>query len=191
MKIFFLSADNLKSGPFIKDLVYNFKDVGKSIILHDHFGNVNDTRFVTKRISALLSEEMILNNAFSGDQRGILTQTAAQITIRKELLDQAHQTIDAILLNPLGLIDGQLGLMDAKSVIAALRSQYAIESIHLFPKNSRSPLVAQARHLRQAQEIADLLMAYEEEASILSLAQNLLPVLLAAPGNFKHEAAAQ
>ena len=71
MRLLFLSADNLRNGPFIKDLVYHFKGAGKCILLHDHFGSIADTRFVTKRVSALISEEMILNNGFSGDQRGI------------------------------------------------------------------------------------------------------------------------
>lgn len=185
MKLLFLTADNLRSSPFIKDLVYNYKDVGKSIILHDHFGSIADTRFVTKRISALMSEEMILNNAFAGDQRSIFQQGADGVVVRAEFLESALQTVDLLLLNPLGLADGQVVALDAVQVLAALRRVFDVDEIHVFPKNVRSPLAAERRRLVMAAEVASLRDVYEEEATVLDMAVQLLPVVLAAPGNFK------
>ena len=184
MKLLYLSADNLRNGPFIKDLVYNFKKVGKSIILHDHFGKVADTRFVTKRISALMSEEMILNNAFSGDQRQIFTTTAGALALRMDFIHKSLETVDLVLLNALGLADGELVSLDPLRVLDALRLALDIEEVYIFPKNARSPLVAQRRLFTSVDEIAPFRPVYEEEANALALAERLLPAVLAAPGNF-------
>ena len=185
MKLIFLSADNLRNGPFIKDLVYHFKDVGKCILLHEHFGSVADTRFVTKRISALMSEEMILNNAFSGDQRGIFVQSANGVSLRHDFLQAALETVDLLVLNALGLADEAVQPLDALQALAQLRTAFDVQEVHLFPKNARSHLVAQRRHILDAAEIAPLRELYEEEADALDRALQLLPVVLAAPGNFK------
>ena len=73
MKLIFLSQANLKDKTFIYDLVNAFSSTEPTILLHDHFGaHIEDTRFVTKRLSALLSEANVVNSAFSGDQRTIL-----------------------------------------------------------------------------------------------------------------------
>lgn len=188
MKLLFLSADNLRNGPFIKDLVYNYKDLGKSIILHDHFGSIADTRFVTKRISALMSEEMITNNAFSGDQRNIFVQDADAVQVRGALLRQALDAVDLLVLNALTLQDGTTGTLDTLQVLTALRHEFELDEVYLFPKNSRSPLVAQRRLLSDAGQIAEWRAVYEEESAVLDFAQHLLPVVLAAPGNFRQPA---
>ncbi len=185
MKLFFLSADNLRNGPLIKDLVYNYKKLGKSIILHDHFGSVADTRFVTKRISALMSEEMIVNNAFSGDQRSILSLVDGHVLVRVEFLKEALHNVDLIILNPLGLQGDTITQLDPAQVLAQLRRDLDITDIYIFPKNVRSPLVAQRRYFATTQDIAPLRDAYEEESTVLDFAEKMLPVVLAAPGNFK------
>jgi hypothetical protein len=188
MKLLFLSADNLRNGPLIKDLVYNYKNLGKSLILHDHFGSVSDTRFVTKRLSALMSEEMIVNNAFSGDQRSILSLVDGHVKVRAEFLKHALDTVELLLLNPLGLQGDLIAQLDPAQVLAQLRHDLDITDIYIFPKNVRSPLVAMRRHFAMAQDIAPLRDAYEEESAVLDFAEKMLPVVLAAPGNFKPSA---
>ncbi len=191
MKLLYLSAENLKSTPFIKDLVWNYKEVGKSIILHDHFGSVADTRFVTKRISALMSEEMITNNAFSGDQRSIFAKTALELQVRKEFLEQALETVDLLVLNALGTQDTSSVALDPLDVAIRLREVWGLEHIHVFPRNSRSPMVVSARSLQSLADIEPLRAVYEEEAQTLANASKLLPVVLAAPSNFLKALSAQ
>ena len=188
MKLLFLSADNLRNGPFVKDLVYNYKDLGKSIILHDHFGSIADTRFVSKRLSALMSEEMITNNAFSGDQRGIFQLHAGAVQVREALLRQSLEAVDLLLLNALTLQGGTTAPLDPMAVLTALRQAFGLHEVYLFPKNSRSPLVAQRRLLSDVEQIAQWRAVYDEEAAVLDLAQHILPVVLAAPGNFRQPA---
>jgi hypothetical protein len=184
MKILFLSADNLRNTPFIKDLVFHFKGAGKCIILHDHFGSPADTRFVTKRISSLLSEEMITNNPFSGDQRSIFQASAQGIAVRKDFLDQALQQVDVVVLNALGIKDSVTVPLDALAATRALREAFAISQVFVFPKNGRSPLVASPRSFTSLADIDPLRAVYEEETPALEAAAQLLPVVMASPANF-------
>lgn len=186
MRLLYLSADNLRSTPFIKDLVFHYKGVGKSILLHDHFGGIADTRFVTKRISSLLSEEMVMNNSFSGDQRGIFQAEGATLTVRKAFLEMALETVDVLVMNALGLKAGATAPLEPLAVAQALRAAFGSGEVVLFAKNSRSPLVASPCHLSDASEPERMLKVYEEEALLLGNAARLLPVVLASPANIVH-----
>ena len=184
MKLLYLSAENLRSTPFIKDLVWNYKQVGKSIILHDHFGSVADTRFVTKRISALMSEEMITNNAISGDQRGIFQEGGQGVVVRKDFLEQALQNVSLLVMNALGAKEQGTTMLDPLAVALQLRSAWDLEHIHVFPRNSRSPMVVSVRELHTAADLEPFRAVYEEESLTLANAQRLLPVILGSPSNF-------
>ena len=184
MKLLYLSAENLRSTPFIKDLVWNYKQVGKSIILHDHFGSVADTRFVTKRISALMSEEMITNNAISGDQRGIFQEGGQGVVVRKDFLEQALQNVSLLVMNALGAKEQGTTMLDPLAFALQLRSAWDLEHIHVFPRNSRSPMVVSVRELQTAADLEPLCAVYEEESLTLANAQRLLPVILGSPSNF-------
>ncbi len=185
MKLFYLSNDNLRNAAFVKDLVYNYKGIGKSILLHDHFGGIGDTRFVTKRISALMSEEMIVNNPFSGDQRSIVARSGGELSLRGDFLQAQFATVDLIVLNALGMEGDEVKPMDSRQVLGLLRAHFGVNEVHLFPKNVRSPLVSVRRSLSSADEVEQLRSVYEEEGPVLDSALGLLPVILAAPGNFK------
>jgi hypothetical protein len=184
MKLLYLTSDNLRNTPFVKELVYHYRDVGKSIILHDHFGSVSDTRFVTKRISALLSEESITNNTVFGDQRNIIRETATGIFIRQDLLMRLLETVDVLVLNALCLADQQVKAIDPITVAQQLRLAFGLETIHLFAKNSRSPMVAMPRHVAMVSDISSLWEAYEEESSVLNAATKLIPAVIGSPSNF-------
>jgi hypothetical protein len=184
MKLIYLTADNLRNSSFVKELVYQYKHVGKSILLHDHFGSVADTRFVTKRISAMLSEELIVNNAFSGDLRNILTLQAGQIHLRKEILEEAFKTVSLVILNPLGIGAEGVEAFAAGAVAKVIRDAFPISEVHVFPKNLRSPLSVERRRIEDVAALAPLRAAYEEEALALEAAAELVPVVLASPVHF-------
>jgi hypothetical protein len=184
MKILFLSADNLRNTPFIKDLVFHFKGAGKCILLHDHFGSIADTRFVTKRISSLLSEEMITNNPFSGDQRSIFQESAGTVTVRADFLEQALQRVDVLVMNALGVKEDVTAPLDSLAITRALRAAFPQAQVHVFPRNTRSPLVASPRLLSHEADIEPLRAVYDEETPALEMAAQLLPVVMASPANF-------
>jgi hypothetical protein len=183
MKLVYLSAGNLRNSNFIKDLVYHYKPLGKSILLHEGFGSIQDTRFVTKRISALMSEEMIVNNGWSGDQRGILKRTEEGIQVNADFLHSCFETVDLVVLNPIVLAGDEVNLAGGLEVARALRAALALEATHLFPENLRSPLATE-RHdlgLDAAERLASLKQVYEEEATALNNALALLPSILSTP----------
>ena len=187
MKLLYITADNLRNTNFVKELVWNFKHVGKAILLHDHFGSLADTRFVTKRISALMSEEMIVNNALSGDQRNILKIESGNIALHKDFLDNAFKIVDLIVLNPIALDAGKPIAANSIEVAKAIRAAYGLEEIYVFPKNLRSPLSSERREFNLAEGEAELKVlrgVYEEEAIALDAAEALLPVVLASPSKF-------
>lgn len=184
MKLLYLTAGNLRSTPFVKDLVYNYKEVGKSILVHDHFGGLSDTRFVSKRISALMSEEMITNQAVSGDQRSLFQWHEGQVSVRKELLETSLKTVDLLVVNAIGIQDGVAIAIDPLMVVHELRKAFGLQEVYLFAKNSRSPMVANPHRFEIAESIQALLTVYEEEAEVLRAAQSLVPAVVASPSNF-------
>ena len=187
MKLLYINADNLRNANFIKELVWNFKETGKAIVLHDHFGGMADTRFVTKRISALMSEEMIVNNPLSGDQRKIVQQIDGKIAINSDFLNKTFEKINLIVLNPIAVSNDLSIAADALEVAKAIRSAFGLEEIYVFPANLRSPLSTERRvlGLDAVAELEKLRIVYEEEAVALDAAKALLPVVLASPSKFR------
>lgn len=187
MKILFLSTDNLRNTPFIKDLVYNLKGAGKCVIVHDHFGSIADTRFVTKRLSALCSEELIPTNAFSGDQKRLLRQVDADnFELHIPAILDLLRTVDLVILNAIGLgTTDEPQQFPARLWINALRQQAGAEGVHVFSKNARSPLVSQPRLILGEIDVSPLREAYAEEAAAMDLAVQLAPCHLVSPSNFK------
>lgn len=183
MKLLYLTQDNLRNAPFIKDLIFHHKLEEPSLILHDHFGSIQDTRFVTKRLSALMSEDMIVNNAFSGDQRKILSLKDGQLHFRKELVMEAYTTISLFILNPIVASDGGPQVHSPLETLQLLRREFAIEEVLLFPRNSLSPIAAGREVIREPEDVERLLHLYDEETELLEMARALAPAVLAAPKN--------
>lgn len=193
MKIIFLSTENLRNTMFIKDLVWNLKGSGKCILVHDHFGSISDTRFVTKRLSSLFSEELIPTVAFSGDQKRLLQQAEGDIfSLQLPTVFELFETVDLVILNAIGIGPGEEAQQFPASIwVNALRQYEEVEGVYVFSKNARSPLVAQPRMIHSEEDVASLREAYPEESIAMDLAVQFAPCLLAAPSNFKQAITAQ
>ena len=187
MKILFLSSENLRNTMFIKDLVWNLKGAGKCILIHDHFGSVSDTRFVTKRLSSLFSEELIATVAFSGDQKRLMHQAEDGIfSLQLSTIFELLETVDMVILNAIGIgPEEEIKQFPARTWVDALRKYEEIEGVYVFSKNARSPLVSQPRLIQSEADVAALREAYAEENATMDLAVMLAPCVLAAPSNFK------
>ncbi|HHG85747.1 MAG TPA: hypothetical protein ENJ82_13450 [Bacteroidetes bacterium] len=183
MKLLYLSKENLENSIFIKELVFNHKLDEKSLIIHDHFGSVADTRFVTKRISALMSEEMVVNNAFSGDQRNLLFLGEEGLQFREEMLHKAFATVQLFILNPIVASPQGIQTPEVLTVLKALREQLDFSEVILFPRNPLSPLAARREYIGEPEAVDPLIAVYDEEAELLEVARVLAPVSLAAPNN--------
>lgn len=184
MKLFYLSQDNLKNANFVKDLVHYYKHEGKGILLHASFGAVHDTRFVTKRISALFSENMVVNNAVSGDQRNLLAKKGQKLSFRAELVSKAFETVQLFILNSLVSGQNQAQQVSPYEILQVIRQDLPVSETIIFPSNPKSPLIADRQEIINGDEIDRLLRIYEEETAVLELARELAPVTLAAPPNF-------
>lgn len=183
MKLLYLTQHNLRNAPFIKDLVFHHKLEEPSLILHDHFGSIKDTRFVTKRLSALMSEDMVVNNAFSGDQRNILSLEAGGIQFRKALVLEAFSTVSLFILNPIVASASGPVARSPLEILSLLRREFDIPEVLLFPRNSLSPIAANRELIAEPGDVERLLRLYDEEAELLEMARALAPAVLAAPKN--------
>lgn len=185
MNIFYFSEENLKNTFFIKEFVSAFREKPqKGILLHGSFGSLVDTRFVTKRLSAVMSELMIVNNAFSGDQRNLLALDNGSLEFRVDLVKSLLETVDLVILNT--IVSGQNGPEsgNAHEIVALLRQQLPIEELILFARNSKSPMVQSKITVDPDTDLSSLLNLYDEEQFVLETAQALAPASIASPANF-------
>jgi hypothetical protein len=181
MILYFLSEDNLRNQAFIKDLVYHFRPAPGSILLHAPFGSVEDTRFVSKRISAYLSEELVVNSILHGDQRKLIQLVDGQPVVRRDLIDASFQQCALLVMNALSA-DGPV---DVQALIGALRATYDISELVLFPASPKSALGAGRPQVQAPGDHSRLIAVYEEEAPVLDRALALAPATIANPATFK------
>lgn len=186
MKLLYLSETNLRDRLFIKDLIFNFKLKEKVLLLHDVFGDsIRDTRFVTKRISALLSENMVYNNAFSAEQRNLFAYEGEdQLIINTQLIAQLFQTVSLLILSPVIKKGDQVELADPIQMIQAARHQLEANDLILFTDNPLSPLAKKGEYIEEKADQDRLMKIYDEEAAAIQLAYKLRPARIASPVNY-------
>lgn len=185
MKFLFLSEENLKDSFFIKDLVYNMPKNEKVLVLHEHFpGTLSDTRFVTKRISALLSEAMVYNLAFSGDQRKVISLENEIFRINEDFIHQQMKVAQVMVLNPIAAEGENVARADALSVAKALVKTFEPEETFVFARNTKSLLASGRRRVEGQTDFEELMKLFEEEQTALLNALALSPATIASPVNF-------
>jgi hypothetical protein len=186
MKLIYLSDANLRDRLFIKDFVFNYKSQEKALVFHTPFGDsLRDTRFVTKRISSMLSEAMVYNNAFLSDQRAFFFyDEAGEMGINKGLIEQLLDPIQQLILGPVLLRNGEAELADSLRMLRVAQVAFEVETVTLFPANPMSPL-GQTQPLIDSEAERDRLLAiYEEEREVIELAYELRPARISLPANY-------
>lgn len=181
MILYYLSEDNLRSQAFIKDLIYHFRPAPGSILLHAPFGSAEDTRFVSKRISAYLSEELVVNSILHGDQRRLIQAVEGRPEIRVDLLEAGFAQAALLILNALS----EDGPVDPIHLIQHMRTRLDITELVLFPSSPKSALGAGRPVIEVPEDHARLQAVYEEETSVLNHALALAPATIANPATFK------
>ena len=185
MKIIFISEANLKSKDFIINLVHNFTFTDRYILLHDAFGGtVNDTRFVTKRLSSLISENMVVNNAFSGDQREILKVKEGKLSFRSNFVANLLNNLHLFILNPIADTPEGPQLQPAEEVLQLIRNELGIQEVLIFPDNGKSHLGSKQVVVDTTEDFNRLADIYEEESATLNRALRLRPVTIVSPVNY-------
>ncbi len=184
-KLLYLSEENLRDRLFVKDIVHNFPQSEKILLLHEAFGEkVADTRFVTKRLSSYFSEQMVYNNAFSADQRNLISANSGGFQLNKELIYQLMEHIQLLILNPIISSENGPKLGSAQLIANFLRTQLTIEKLILFPENPLSPLATKQPTIMTEQDFAYWKPLYEEEEKTLRKALHLAPAQIVSPSTY-------
>ncbi len=185
MKLIYISRKNLDDRLFIKDFVHNFALKSNTLLIHESFkDSIQDTRFVTKRISALLSESMVYNNAFSADQRDFFAYQQNQLMVNVPLMEELFQTIQLLILSPIVKRDNELVLVDVKEMIHAMRKYADIEEVLTFTDNPLSPLANERPLITEAKDLDKWQSLYDEEREALERALQLKPARIVSPTNY-------
>lgn len=186
MKLFYFTSDNLKNSLFIKEFVSAYHKVeGKAILAHASFGSLRDTRFVTKRISSVFSEVLVVNNAISGDQKQILLQEAdGQLKVRKTELERQLEMVDLLVMNSIAYSPEGPVMVDGLQLASKLREVFQVEIPMVFSRNSKSPLTKEYVSVNAPADIDPLMAIYEEEKLALEHAAALAPAVIGSPNLF-------
>lgn len=186
MKLIYLSEANLKDRLTIQNFVFNFKIKEKTLIIHDSFGGtVKDTRFVTKRLSSLLSEAMVYNNSFSADQRDFFYRENGALRLKQASIEKLLNVVPLLVLGPVVKNEsGESILADAQEMIEVARKAFQPDELLVFVDNPMSPLGNKKILVETAADIEPFLKVYEEEKPAMERALKLAPARLLAPGNY-------
>lgn len=185
MKLVFLSEENLNNQNFIKQLSWNYQLEERSILLHAPFGGkVSDTRFVTKRLSALLSESMVINHAFSGDQRGTFRMENGALKLDPGFISEMLELAPVFVLNSIAAGPDGPEIADVLDAAIQLIGAFEIAEPIVFTQNSRSPLVTEKPVISTDEDVERWMKLYDEEATALQNARRLAPAQIASPANF-------
>ena len=181
MKLFYLSKENLNDKVFIHDFAFHFDKKTKAIILHDLFGTkAEDTYFVSKRLSAVLSESMIVNFPVSGDQKNLISGNRELPVVRTELIQKSFETVSVFITNRL-IAGKENEAADLIPLLSILKKEFLVNEILFFPANSRSPIALSPVNIQGREDVEKTLSVYEEERKVIELAFEMRPSRIVSP----------
>lgn len=183
MKLLYLSEANLRNRLFVQQFVFGRKKSGPSLLLFDPFGpDLADTRFVTRRLSSLLSEAGVVNGAFSAEQRELFHfDTEGRMHADAMRIGQLFETLQMLVIAPVIRQNGEPQLADPLLMAAAARETLPIGSVEVFVQNPLSPLAQRRSEIHNEQDAAALHSVYDEESAAISIALRLQPAILTGP----------
>ncbi|MCS7085244.1 MAG: hypothetical protein RMM53_02130 [Bacteroidia bacterium] len=198
LRLCILFPRQLEDRTFMRDFYANvgfFFRGGKGLLIHGaNDPSPSSLGMLSKKIGAALSEEMIVNAAFSGFQRQMLVARPNGPEIRVSILEDLFKTLDVVVLNTLA--DSNIAgnptryLEPDENLVAALVAQLeqAFGSVRtlLFPENPLSPLGAmQPSLLNRPADCERRIEIFPEEAKVLRIAQRALPAVVCHPSMLK------
>lgn len=185
LKLIYLTEANLTDRLFVREFVSNYKLADKALLLHDTVeDSISNTRFATKRVSSLLSEAMVYNNAFSAEQRNFFRPEGDSYHINTQLIEELMVNIQLLLLSPVVKHGEKSTLGNPIEMINAARTVLDIDEVLLFTMNPLSPLGAKREIINNQEDVDRLLALYEEEAATIQLAWNLHPARINSPQQY-------
>lgn len=196
--LLFLPAEALKDRLFVRDFFSNFAQLRtKTLLIHGGLPNeIEPTWFLTKKISAYLSENMVNNLPFSGNTRNLLQKlsntdsTAHYFQLRIDLLQDLWQTTDCIVINTVvtnSQLENQVEWTNAENTLIDVQEQLKPNKTLIFIPRVRSPLGGvKAVRISSREDAEQNLNAFPEDASSIELAYQLRPAFLVSAKSFIH-----
>jgi len=176
--IFYLSEANLKDRMFLRDFVVNFgRSKKRGIIIHSHPKKATPeyTSFITKRISAQLSDELVPNYPQSLGTKGLVSYEGNQLILKDKQIENLFKMVYCLVLNQF-LTDTDI--IEIERVIDCFRGGLGVERLWLFPNNSMSPLGKDLVRVENQGDYEKYAAIYNEEIEVLKTALNCAPAVI-------------
>lgn len=187
MHFIYLPAFAVNDRLFLRDFFANYAQLqGPSVLFHDSEKQTPaDVNFLSKRISAHLSESMTANSICSGAMRDLISPNEESgFAVRGDLIRQITAATPCLIVNPLVRIDEETRYVPPAKLFRAFYRAVDFEPRITFAANPLSPLVAEKRRISGQADYDQLLEVYEEERPALDVALAMAPCDLASPQNF-------
>jgi hypothetical protein len=175
---------------FLKSFYDNFQQWQKpAIVLHDYLQpSPENVKFVSKRISAQLSENLITNIPIScGTKNAMFVGENQELNLNESIIKKFLETVSVIILNPVISNQAEEKLIEPLQILEVWRKRNPLMPFIFFPKNSLTPL-ARSKISFSANEnrdkLEELLIIYPEEKNVLELSFRFAPSFLASCSNF-------
>ena len=182
MQLHYLSQANLGNPEFIREWLQHLPKEKPIIVLHAPFGEeLRDTRFVTRRLSSLLSEANVRNTAFAAYQHKLFTQSHHGVEVSEKQILRLMQYAPILIIGPLMQYTENVEIISGVSLLKAIHKVFARADTLVFCANPRSALARAPQYILPSTGISGLLAAYEEESDTLRLAQKLAPAWICSP----------
>lgn len=183
MDIHYITETQQRDRLFMQQYIHSFQADSKVLVVLEAFGEAaRDTRFVVRRLSTLLSETMVYNNGFTGDQRNLVScDENGKLHLRTDMIQQLIAPLQALLLGCMASTPDGAKQVSGLDLVNALRETMEVTSVKVFPFNPLSPLSNQHHMIQSEADTASLRKLYDEESPVLDLAVSLAPVRLAGP----------
>lgn len=171
MNLIYLSEANLRDRLFVKDFVHNFKWQSPTIIVHEAFGGtVQDTYFVTKRLSALLSECMVHNHAFLAGQRRYFYMQEGSLKADRSKIEPLFAHIHVVVFGPVLQSQQTESLLQPTDMLDSLKQVFEVSEVVMFCDNPLSPLGSKKVQINDPAEMDKWTAVYEEEKTAIARA---------------------
>ncbi len=184
MILLYLSKANLSDKVLMHELAHYFDKASPALIIHEAFGEkVEDTFFVTKRLSSILGEALIVNVPHSGERMGLFSRRENKIIVDAEIILKLRKNANVIITNTLIQGDEKTEHVAPEEVLTALIQTHNFSGHYVFPANSRSPLGMENVQLENPMDYDRLLSLFDEEKAMLDIALKLCPAIISRPAN--------
>jgi hypothetical protein len=184
--LLYLTEHSLNDRLFMREFFAKMTQMpGKTLLVHGtSLTDIAQIRFLSKRVSAHLSESMVSNSPISGDQRKFIKVGGQKVTVRASLLHDLFAVVDCIVLNTVATNGFESVIIPTEQLLVGLRETIPFDYCITFPLHSSSALGAPPKLLSNEAERQQLLAAYDEESTAIETAYLMKPCFLALPKNF-------